>query len=108
LLQASALAFLIVKYAGALYLIYLGFRAFRDKSSFAPLKQQAASLRAIFWQGALSNVLNPKVALFFLAFLPQFVNRTGGHVTLQMVTLGLVFAFFGIIFLSVLAYVSGG
>lgn len=108
LLQTSALLFLTVKYIGALYLLYLGLKALKDKSSFAPFKQQAADFRFIFWQGVLSNVLNPKVALFFLAFLPQFVNRTSGHVALQMVTLGLLFAFFGIIFLSLVAYFSGG
>ncbi|MBI1882220.1 MAG: LysE family translocator [Chloroflexi bacterium] len=108
LLQTSALAFLAVKYIGALYLIYLGLKALKDKSSFALLKPQAVNFRSIFWQGVLSNVLNPKVALFFLAFLPQFVNQNSGNVTLQMFALGFMFAFFGIIFLSVVAYFSGG
>ncbi|HXV44041.1 MAG TPA: LysE family translocator [Anaerolineae bacterium] len=109
LLQTSALAFLVVKYAGALYLVYLGLKTFRDKSSFAASAQpQKVDFRSIFWQGVLSNVLNPKVALFFLAFLPQFVNRESGHVALQMFTLGIVFALFGVMFLSVVGYFSGG
>jgi threonine/homoserine/homoserine lactone efflux protein len=109
LLQTSALAFLVVKYVGALYLIYLGFKALKDKSSFAPPSQpQHVDFHSIFWQGVLSNVLNPKVALFFLAFLPQFVNRDSGHIPLQMFTLGIVFALFGIMFLSVIGYFSGG
>jgi threonine/homoserine/homoserine lactone efflux protein len=108
LLQTSALAFQAVKYIGALYLIFLGLKALKDRSSIVPLQPQAVDLRFIFWQGVLSNVLNPKVALFFLAFLPQFVNRNSGHVTLQMFSLGILFAFFGIIFLSVVAYFSGG
>ena len=109
LLQTSALAFLAVKYVGALYLIYLGFKALKDKSNFAPPTQpQNVDFHSIFWQGVLSNVLNPKIALFFLAFLPQFVNRDRGHVTLQMFTLGIVFALFGVIFLSVVGYFSAG
>ncbi len=109
LLQTSALAFLVVKYVGALYLIYLGLKALKDKSRFEPLKGQTQQgFRSIFWQGVLSNVFNPKVALFFLAFLPQFVNHQNGHVTLQMFLLGIIFAFFGVIFLSVVGYFSGG
>ncbi len=114
LLQTSAMAFLVVKYIGAGYLIYLGFKALKDKSSFAVLTQQeemdcrAISWRAIFWQGMMSNVFNPKIALFFLAFLPQFVNQNGGYVTLQMFTLGLIFALFGIAFLGVVGYFAGG
>jgi threonine/homoserine/homoserine lactone efflux protein len=109
LLQTSALAFLVVKYAGALYLVYLGLKTFKDKSSFAaPTQVQKVDFRSIFWQGVLSNVLNPKVALFFLAFLPQFVNRESGHVALQMFTLGIIFALFGVMFLSVVGYFSGG
>jgi threonine/homoserine/homoserine lactone efflux protein len=56
----------------------------------------------------LSNVLNPKIALFFLAFLPQFVNQNSNSVTLQMLTLGIIFALFGVAFLSVVGYFAGG
>lgn len=109
LLQTSALAFLVVKYIGALYLIYLGIKALKDKSRFTLLEQQELmDSRAIFWQGMLSNVLNPKVALFFLAFLPQFVNQNSNSVTLQMLTLGIIFALFGVAFLSVVGYFAGG
>src|SRR5687767_4887307 len=69
--QTSALAFLIVKYLGALYLIYLGIKSWRDKSNFHLQRSSATvSSRQLFWQGVLSNVLNPKIAIFFLAFLP--------------------------------------
>jgi threonine/homoserine/homoserine lactone efflux protein len=109
LLRTSAIAFLVVKYIGAVYLVYLGFKALKDKSSFALLEQrEAMGSHAIFWQGMMSNVFNPKIALFFLAFLPQFVNQSGNHATLQMFTLGLIFALFGIAFLSVVGYFSGG
>jgi threonine/homoserine/homoserine lactone efflux protein len=66
-----------------------------------------ASMRKIFWQGVLSNVLNPKIAIFFLAFLPQFVDKGSNHVTMQMVILGLTFACFGLGFLLVVGYSSG-
>jgi threonine/homoserine/homoserine lactone efflux protein len=108
ILQTSALAFLVVKTLGAAYLIYLGIKAWRDKSTFHldPSTPQV-SFRKMFWQGVLSNVFNPKVAIFFLAFLPQFVDKGSSHVTLQMVTLGLTFAGFGLCFLLAVGYSSG-
>lgn len=106
--QTSASAFLIVKYLGATYLIYLGVKAWQEKSAFnlqAP--STGASSRALLWQGVLSNVLNPKIAIFFLAFLPQFVDSRSGQVALQMTTLGLTFAGFGLCFLAVVGYSAG-
>jgi threonine/homoserine/homoserine lactone efflux protein len=106
--QTSAFAFLIVKYIGAIYLIYLGIKSWQDKNVF---RVQASSLpvssHRLFWQGVLSNLLNPKIAIFFLAFLPQFVNKGDGQVTIQLILLGLTFAFFGLCFLSVVGYSSG-
>ena len=108
LLQTSALAFLFVKFIGAAYLIYIGIKAWRDQGTFQlQFSRGHADSRALFWQGVLSNVLNPKIAVFFLAFLPQFVDQGGGHVTLQMLTLGLTFASFGLCFLLVVGYSSG-
>jgi threonine/homoserine/homoserine lactone efflux protein len=108
ILQTSALAFLMVKYLGAIYLITLGIKAWRDKSTFSlQTSSSSVSFRKVFWQGVLSNVLNPKIAIFFLAFLPQFVDKGSSHVTLQMVTLGLTFACFGLCFLLVIGYSSG-
>ncbi len=108
ILQTSAFAFLIVKYLGAIYLMYLGIKVWRDKSIFSlQTPTSDASSRAIFWQGVLSNVLNPKIAIFFLAFLPQFVDKGSSQVTLQMVTLGLTFACMGLCFLLVVGYSSG-
>ncbi|MGZ9225738.1 MAG: LysE family translocator [Anaerolineales bacterium] len=108
ILQTSAIAFLIVKYLGAVYLIYLGVRSWQDKSTFhLQTLATGASFRRIFWQGVLSNVLNPKIAIFFLAFLPQFVQKRSSHVALQMVTLGLTFAGFGLCFLLIVGYSSG-
>lgn len=108
ILQTSALAFLIIKYVGAVYLIYLGVRAWQDKSMFSlSVASLTVSSRRLFWQGVLSNVLNPKIAVFFLAFLPQFVDRKSNLVTLQLVILGLTFAFLGLCFLLVVGYSSG-
>jgi threonine/homoserine/homoserine lactone efflux protein len=108
ILQTSVFAFLIVKYLGAIYLIYLGVKAWRYKSIFnLQTSTSGASSRALFWQGVLSNVLNPKIALFFLAFLPQFVDKGSSNVPLQMAILGLTFAGFGLCFLLVIGYLSG-
>lgn len=108
ILQTSALAFLLVKYLGAIYLIYLGIKAWREKSTFSlQTSTSSVSFRKIFWQGVLSNVLNPKIAIFFLAFLPQFVDKGSSQVTLQMVLLGLTFACFGLCFLLMVGYSSG-
>jgi threonine/homoserine/homoserine lactone efflux protein len=108
LLQTSAFAFLFVKFIGAAYLLYLGFKTWRDKSTFR-LQTPAASAKssALFWQGVLSNVLNPKIAIFFLAFLPQFVDKGSRHIALQLVLLGSTFAFFGLCFLLAVGYSSG-
>lgn len=106
--QTSALAFLIVKYVGAGYLIYLGIKAWRDKSVIGlQVDSSSTSARQLFWQGVLSNVLNPKIAIFFLAFLPQFVDKGSSQVTMQLIALGLTFAFLGLLFLLVVGYSSG-
>jgi threonine/homoserine/homoserine lactone efflux protein len=108
ILQTSALAFLLVKYLGAAYLIYLGVQTFRAPGAMTlnPAPKPAAA-SAIFWQGVLSNVLNPKIALFFLAFLPQFINAEYGDPRRQMMVLGLIFATFGLLFLGALGLFSG-
>ena len=107
-IQSSVFAFLLVKYVGAAYLLFLGVKTFRDKSTFSPHSPTSTmnSIR-LFWQGVLSNVLNPKIAIFFLAFLPQFVDQASSHIALQMVFLGLTFAVMGLCFLLVVGYSSG-
>lgn len=108
ILQTSAFAFLFVKFAGAAYLLYLGIKSWQDRSTFhLQTSTVTAKSSALFWQGVLSNVLNPKIAIFFLAFLPQFVDHESSSVTLQMVILGLTFACFGLCFLLVVGYSSG-
>lgn len=108
LLQTSAIAFLVIKTIGATYLIYLGIQSFRAKGGFEQGKpHRPIAAQAIFWQGFISNVTNPKIAIFFLAFLPQFVQPDRGSFFLQMLTLGLLFALFGIAYLSVVGTFAG-
>lgn len=98
ILLSSALAFDLVKYLGAAYLIYLGIRKlFSSEETGKGEEVKRESLSQIFWQGFAVNILNPKTALFFFAFLPQFVNPARGNVTGQTLLLGAIFVGMGII-----------
>ena len=98
ILAKSAVAFATVKYAGAAYLCFLGVRmildARREKTNAEETSpdapQDVRPARNPLWQGVATEVLNPKTALFFLSFIPQFVDRSGGHVFLQFVALGTI------------------
>jgi threonine/homoserine/homoserine lactone efflux protein len=92
ILAKSALAFATVKYLGAGYLCFLGIRMILDarKNDEGVALASPARQRNPFWQGVMTEVLNPKTALFFLSFIPQFVNRDQGHVFLQFVLLGTI------------------
>jgi threonine/homoserine/homoserine lactone efflux protein len=108
LLVSSASAFQLVKYAGAAYLIYLGIRTLRGgDTAMLEASNGRRSLQSIFGQGVLVNLLNPKTALFFLAFLPQFVDPARGHATLQICELGVLFALMGWMSDSVWALLAG-
>ena len=92
ILLSSALAFDVVKYLGAAYLIYLGIRKLltrEEETENGDVKPE--SLSRIYWQGFMINLLNPKTALFYFAFLPQFVDPAKGNVTLQTLFLGAIF-----------------
>ena len=92
LIRSSDLAFDLVRYAGAAYLAWIGIQALRHASSFAvDATGPSKTLSLIYRQSVIGNALNPKVTLFFLSFLPQFVNTAAGHVAWQMVLLGAVF-----------------
>jgi threonine/homoserine/homoserine lactone efflux protein len=98
ILLSSSLAFMIVKYLGAAYLIYLGVRRLLTRNQTqANISIQRQSLRRIFSQGVLVAILNPKTALFFLAFLPQFVDPSAGSLALQLLTLGGLFVLMAIV-----------
>jgi len=96
LLASSVAAFQSVKYLGAAYLVYLGLRTLRTgDTEFLEAATGERRLMRLFAQGVLVNLLNPKTALFFLAFLPQFVEPSRGHATLQIFELGVLFAIMG-------------
>src|SRR5262245_35602178 len=91
-LATSVLAFNVIKYAGAAYLVWLGVRALTSQPALATIERgEPVSLRRVFRDGVVVNILNPKTALFFLAFIPQFVSPSSGHVPLQCAFLGGVF-----------------
>ncbi len=94
LIASSATAFTVVKVVGAVYLIVIGIRRVlgRDEGESGEVQPVPTSHRRIYVQGLVVNVLNPKTALFFLAFLPQFVDTKSGSVTLQVLVLGVIFA----------------
>ena len=109
IIARSALAFNIVKYAGAAYLIYLGLRSLVNKKRSFEIKTDVPVLshRNLFWQGVVTNVLNPKVALFFLAFLPQFVDLKAGGMQWQILFLGTWFDISGTIVNILVALLFG-
>src|SRR5262249_28176200 len=89
ILAASAVAFHTVKYAGAAYLVFLGIRMIRSRNAEMP-SQTAAPKGSAFRQGILTEALNPKTALFFLSFIPQFITPERGHIFLQFAVLGIL------------------
>jgi threonine/homoserine/homoserine lactone efflux protein len=98
----------IIKYVGAIYLIYLGIRTILNHQElFVGSRSHKTGLATIFWQGSLTTLLNPKVAFFYLAFLPQFVDQTRGYVPLQLLILGLVYNFTGLAVDAGVAFLSG-
>jgi threonine/homoserine/homoserine lactone efflux protein len=109
LVLSSALAFNIVKYAGAAYLIWLGFRKLFGPAEALDAKGELTrySHAQLFRDGFLVNLLNPKTALFFLAFLPQFVDVSRGHVAMQITILGLMLAVLGVCTDSAYALLAG-
>ena len=108
LLVSSARAFQTVKLVGAAYLIFLGLRMLlsREDESVS-VSEEGHSFKRIFAQGVLVNILNPKSALFFLAFLPQFVDPARGHIPTQIFSLGVLFAVMGLLSDSSWALVAG-
>ena len=104
LLATSALAFGVVKWLGAAYLVWTGLSMLRARPA-APAA--APATRAVFWQGALTNALNPKVALFFLAFLPQFVDAGAPQQAVAFVALGVLFTASGTVVNVIVALAAG-
>jgi len=108
ILMTSALAFAAVKYLGVAYLLYLGIKSMLQKSNvMAAVPAVAIKPRTAFTQAILAEILNPKTALFFLAFLPQFVYADRGRVTLQLLLLGAVFVALSILVTTVIVFAAG-
>ena len=109
IIAQSAIAFNIIKYRGAAYLVYLGIRSVLSKRKSLNLQKriQPLSYDKIFWQGVITNVLNPKVALFFLAFLPQFINIHSENTHWQILFLGIWFDVGGTLVNIVVAVLFG-
>ncbi|THF63531.1 LysE family translocator [Pseudothauera rhizosphaerae] len=108
--QKSQLAFSLLKYAGSVYLVYLAWQAFRakpmnDEESENPTNPAVDGAK-LYLRGILMNITNPKVSIFFLAFLPQFVDRQAGHVSLQMFALGGIFILAALLAFSVMTVVA--
>jgi threonine/homoserine/homoserine lactone efflux protein len=112
LLAASSAAFTLVKWAGAAYLCFIGVKMLLARTATAVAAATSGagsiSLRQVFLQGALTNVLNPKVALFFLAFLPQFVAADAPHKAVAFALLGLIFIFNGTLWCIGVAVFTAG
>ena len=108
IIENSVLLFSIIKYAGAIYLVYLGVRSLTNKKA-RPHGDNAPilSTRKIFLQGMLTNMLNPKVAIFFLSFLPQFIDPQSSHLREQISFLGLWFDAQGTMVLMTVALLTG-
>lgn len=108
ILLASATAFTLVKLAGAAYLIYIGVQMLRARpGALVRAAADRSGLRQVFWQGSLSALLNPKLALFFLAFLPQFIPARSNRAWLDAVVLGGVFSAIGMTVQLAVGYFAG-
>jgi threonine/homoserine/homoserine lactone efflux protein len=108
LIRSSETAFDVVRYLGAAYLVWIGIQALRHRAAFSVEgARDTRALATIFRQSVIGNMLNPKVTLFFLAFLPQFVNAEAGHVGAQMALLGGVFMAVTIVVFSAVALFAG-
>lgn len=110
LIYQSAIAFTIVKYAGAAYLLYLAYKSFRDKSSGINVENDSdssLSRKSLYKKGVIMNLLNPKVSLFFLALFPQFVNYEAGNVPIQMLVYGIIFLIQALLLFSLISIFAG-
>lgn len=104
----SALAFTIVKYAGAAYLLFLAYQSFAERGSSLNLEtEDSLGYKSIYKKGIIMNLLNPKVSLFFLAFFPQFINYEVGYVSMQMLVYGIIFLVQTFVIFSLISIFAG-
>jgi threonine/homoserine/homoserine lactone efflux protein len=108
LIMASPTAFTILKIAGGMYLLWLGIQALRSSGQVRAVAADVQpSMRGLFLKGLVANAINPKVIMFFLAFLPQFVQAQQGNVSLQMAVLGLIFTVQSVVLFVALGFFAG-
>lgn len=108
LVHSSPVAYQVLRYAGAAYLVYLGLRTLRDAASPQTVTvQDPVPLPVVFQRAAVTNLFNPKILLFYLAFLPQFVEPSAGWPALQLLILGLTFVVLGLLVDSLIGLLSG-
>lgn len=108
IIHQSAIAFKAIKYAGAVYLLYLAFKAYKEKDETISIQSiKNKNTINLYKRGIFMNILNPKVSIFFLAFLPQFVTYETGNVSIQMIVLGIIFMIQAIVIFSIIAVFSG-
>lgn len=111
IIQKSAITFQSIKILGTIYLFYLAFKATKEKKIAIDLKENSLNSNFSKWKyirkGFLMNVLNPKVSLFFIAFLPQFITKNGFHITIQMILLGIIFMIQALVIFSLVSVLSG-
>lgn len=108
LLLASEFLFTIIKFLGAGYLIYIGYQLLRSKNQTLNMKDlEKVSYKKMFIQGALSNIMNPKVAIFYFSYLPQFVIPNNTNETMQLFILGLTFSILTFIIKAPIGFISG-
>lgn len=107
ILATSAAAFAVVKWLGAAYLVYLGMKTLLGGARSAPHEIEASASGGALRQGVVAEVLNPKTALFFLAFLPQFVDPSRGHAAAQTALLGALFAAQTVLIFGAIGYYAG-
>ncbi len=110
IIQKSAIAFSILKYFGATYLFYLAYKAIKEKKSVLNFDLSSTNknekISKLVKKGFLMNILNPKVSLFFIAFLPQFITINGINITIQMIILGLIFMLQALLIFSLISVLS--
>lgn len=112
IIQKSAIVFSVIKYLGAVYLFYLAYQTFKEKESMPNVKLSSVNIHKqtffpLVKKGFLMNILNPKVSLFFIAFLPQFISKNGINITAQMIVLGIIFMIQSLIVFGIISILSG-
>ncbi|WLD91575.1 LysE family translocator [Alkalihalobacillus sp. AL-G] len=107
IIYQSSLAFNVIKLAGAIYLLYMAVQAFRETSEPEEQKSERYTSSALYRKGIFMNLLNPKVSIFFLAFLPQFVAVGEGNIPVQMVVLGVLFIIQALVIFTLLSILAG-